>query len=116
MKLTSIITRSATIALATAALAAPAASARPADLPPAPRAAEQQRQDSGSTNPAPYPTRPAQGEQANPRPDTTAAAPAARGIAWTTITIGMAGSLLAIGTIAGRTRRTRRTGRSRITA
>ena len=113
MKLTSIVTRSATIALATAALAAPAASARPADLPPAPRAAEQQRQVAGSTRPAPYPTRPAQGEQANPRPDAAAPAPADREIAWTTIAIGMAGSLLAIGTIAGRTRRT---GRARITA
>jgi hypothetical protein len=36
--------------------------------------------------------------------------------AWTTIAIGIAGTLLAIGAIAGITSRTRRTGRARITA
>ena len=38
------------------------------------------------------------------------------GLDWTTIGLGIAGSLLAIGAIAGTTRRTRRTGRTRIAA
>ena len=38
------------------------------------------------------------------------------GLDWTTIGLGIAGSLLAIGAIAGMTRRTRRTGRTRLAA
>ena len=123
MTLSSIITRTATIALAAAALAAPAASARPADMPPAianAAATAQPKQAERSADVGDYPTRPAQGEQANPRPDasTTAATrtPAERDIAWTTIGIGIAGSLLALGAIVGIVKRTRRTGRARITA
>ena len=123
MKLSSIITRSATIALAAAALAAPAASARPADMPPAvakAATAEQHKQARRSADVGDYPTRPAQGEQANPQPQTTTTAattaPATRDIAWTTIAIGVAGSLLALGALAAIARHTRRGGRARITA
>jgi hypothetical protein len=123
--LRSIFTRTATIALAAAALAAPTASARPADMPPAnananAATAAQHEQAKRSADVGDYPTRPAQGEQANPRPDattTTATTPVAeRDIAWTTIGIGLAGSLLALSAIAGIVRHTRRSGRARITA
>jgi hypothetical protein len=114
MTLRSIITRTATIALTAAALAAPTASARPADAPGV--AATQQSSAAVST----YPTRPAQGEQANPRPDATTTAAtkplAERDTNWTTIAIGIAGSLLAVGGIALIGSRTRRTGRARIAA
>ena len=49
-------------------------------------------------------------------PGSTSQPAADDGIAWTTIAIGIAGTLLAIGAIAGITTRTRRTGRTRITA
>jgi hypothetical protein len=116
------IIRTITTAIAIAALTAPTALARPADTPPAKAAAATQEQDARSGT-SEYPTRPAQGEQANPRLNTTRSEsmpkPAADdGIAWTTIGlgIGIAGGLLAIGAIAAMTRRTRRTGRARITA
>jgi hypothetical protein len=118
----SIITHTATIALAAAALAAPAASARPADMPLAvaeAATAAQHKQAKRSADVGDYPTRPAQGEQANPRPDATTTAAsrvAERDIAWTTIGIGVAGSLLAFGAIGGLVRRTRRGGRARVTA
>jgi hypothetical protein len=121
--MTRSIIRTATIALAAAALAAPAASARPADMPPAvakAATAAQHKQAERSAAVADYPTRPAQGEQANPRPDATTTAAtgalAERDIAWTTIGIGVAGSLLALGAIAGIVRHTRRSGRPRVTA
>jgi hypothetical protein len=120
MTLRSIITRTATIALAAAALTAPTASARPADMPPAvakTTAATQHQQGMRSVDASEYPTRPAQGEQANPQPDaTTTTAPAERDIAWTTIGIGVAGGLLALGAIGGLVRHTRRGGRARVTA
>jgi hypothetical protein len=119
--LRSIFTRTATIALAAAALAAPTASARPADVPNAnAAAAAQHEQAKRSADVGDYPTRPAQGEQANPRPDattTTATTPVAeRDIAWTRIGIGLVGSLLALSAIAGIVKHTRRSGRARITA
>ena len=116
------------------AIGAPAASAmpidppgapgaRPADMPPAvakTTAATQHQQGMRSVDASEYPTRPAQGEHAKPRPDatTTAAttAPAERDIAWTTIGIGVAGGLLALGAIGGIVRQTRRGGRARVTA
>jgi hypothetical protein len=120
--MTRSILRTATTAIAIAALGAPTALARPADMPPAVAkvaAAEQQKQ-ARLAQVNPYPTRPAQGEQANPRPDatTTAApsAPAERDIAWTTIGLGIAASLLALAAVAGITRHTRRGGRARIPA
>jgi hypothetical protein len=61
-------------------------------------------------------TRPALGSQVDPRLDATPQATADSGIAWKTIGIGVAASLLAIGAITGIARRTRRTGRARITA
>ncbi len=118
MTLTSIITRTATIALAAAALAAPAASARPADVPPAAAktaTAQQPKQAQRSADVGDYPTRPAQGEQANPRPDAPPQATADSGIAWSMIGLGMAG-LLAAAAIVGAVSLTRRSGRARITA
>jgi hypothetical protein len=117
------IIRTITTAIAITALAAPTAFARPADTPPAvakAAAAATQQQAARSAAVSDYPPRPAQGEQANPRPDATTTtatkALAERDIAWTTIAIGIAGTLLAIGAIAGITIRTRRTARARITA
>jgi hypothetical protein len=121
--MTRSIIRTATIALAAAALAAPAASARPADMPPAvakAATAAQHKQAERSSEVGGYPTRPAQCEQANPRPDATATAAttpvAERDIAWTTIGIAVAGSLLALGTITGIVRHTRRSARVRLSA
>jgi hypothetical protein len=105
--LRSILTRTATIALAAAALAAPIASARPADNPPAVAKATANA----------FPTRPViDRSPANPQRDTTSQAPADPGINWATIAIGIAGSLLAVGAITGIAGRTRRSGRARITA
>ena len=123
MSVSSSLTRTATIAVAIAALAAPIASARPVDTPPAvakSAPAAQHKQAGRSADVGDYPTRPAQGEQANPRPDATTTAAtrslAERDIAWMTIGIGVAGSLLAFGAIGGIVRRTRRGGRARVTA
>ena len=72
------IIRTATTAIAIAALAAPTALARPADMPPAvaKAAAAEQHKQARLAQLQTYPTRPAQGEQANPRPEpTTIAAP-----------------------------------------
>jgi hypothetical protein len=129
--MTRTIIRTATIALATAALAAPTALARPADTPPSAAAALQEQDlrsadaTDAATRPAPESqdlrtadaidaaTRPGVGSQASVRAHTTPRATADRGITWATIAIG---SLLAIGTIAGIAGRTRRTARARITA
>jgi hypothetical protein len=116
------IIRTATIAIAIAAFAAPTALARPADMPPAvakAAAATKHKQDARSAETDGFPTRPVIDRPSPPpnsRPHTTPTAPADPGIAWTTIAIGIAGSLLVIGVIAGITSRTRRTGRARITA
>jgi hypothetical protein len=110
------------IAIATAALAAPTAFARPADMPPAvaKAAAAEQHKQARLAQVNPYPTRPAQGEQANPRPQPTMtaalSAPAERDIAWTTIALGIGASLLALVAIGGTVKRTRRSGRARVTA
>ena len=116
------ILRTATTAIAIAALAAPTALARPADMPPAvaKAAAAEQHKQARLAQANPYPTLPAQGEQANPRPEptTTAApsAPAERDIAWTTIVISISASLLALGAIGGIVTHTRRSGRARVSA
>jgi hypothetical protein len=125
------IIRTATIAIAVAALAAPTALARPADAPPAVAKAEHKQdarspdaidaatrdeQNLRSPDSIDAATRPALGSETNPRLDATPQATADPGIAWTTIGIGVAASLLAIGAITGITKRTRRTGRARITA
>ena len=111
MTLRSIFTRTATIALAAAALAAPTASARPADMPPAvakAAAVEQQKQARRSTDANGFPTRPViDRSPASSQPDATPQAPADPGTNWATIAIGIAGSLLAVGAIAGITNRTR---------
>jgi hypothetical protein len=113
------IIRTVTIAIATAALAAPTALARPADMAPAvAKAAAAEHARLAQVNP--YPTRPAQGEQANPRPDTTTtvapSAPVERDIAWTTIASALAGGMLALAAAGGSVRHTRRNGRARISA
>lgn len=123
------IIRTATTAIAIAALAAPTALARPADMPPAvaKAAAAQHKQDARSADAEGFPTRPVIDRPSAPptaRPDITpkpvrdvTLKPVAdHGIAWTTIGIVVAGSLLAVGAIAGITRRTRRIGRARIAA
>jgi hypothetical protein len=123
------IIRTATTAIAIAALAAPTALARPADTPPAvaKAAAAQHKQDARSADADGFPTRPVIDRPSAPptaRPDITPKPTPAitpqpltdDGTAWTTIAIGIAGSLLAIGAIAGITSHTRRTGRARITA
>ena len=122
------IIRTITTAIAIAALAAPTALARPADMPPAvAKAAAQNKQNARSTDSGGFPARPVIDRPSAPptaRPDITPQSapgstpqPAADdGTAWTTIAIGIAGGLLAIGAIAGITTRTRRTGRTRITA
>ena len=115
------IIRTLTTAIAIAALAAPTALARPADMPPAvaKAAAAEQHKQARLAQLQTYPTRPAQGEQANPRPEPTTTAtltaPAARDSDWTTIGLGIAAALLALAAIAGITRHTR-SGRARITA
>jgi hypothetical protein len=151
--LTSVLTRTATIALAAAAFVAPAASARPADTRPAnateaaTAAVEHKdaRRPANATEAAAaaaehttarpadanagsrqrhagigaargYPARPAQGKQANPRADSSPQAPIDRGIAWTTIAIGLAGSLLAVGAIAGIAVHARHAGHAHIRA
>jgi hypothetical protein len=119
--------RTITTAIAIAALAAPTALARPADTPPAKATAATQQQDARSGATDGYPERPVIDRPSAPpsaRPDTapnpardvTPQPVADDAIAWTTIAIGIAGGLLAIGAIAGITSRTRRTGRTRITA
>jgi hypothetical protein len=154
--------RTITTAIAIAALAAPTALARPADTPPADKAAAAQEQDlrhlraggeviddatkheqdapstdarSGMYTPAATPavTYPSgtNDETARPQPDPptwptdpkpispTSAGNASHGengVDWTTIGLGIAGSLLALGAIAAITSRTRRTGRARIAA
>ena len=115
MTFRSIITRTATIALAAAALAAPTAIARPADTPPA-AAAALQEQDLRSADAVDAATRPALGSEASTPADTAPTASVDRGIGWATIAIGIAGSLLAVGAIALIAGRTRRTARARITA
>jgi hypothetical protein len=112
------IIRTITTAIAIAALAAPTALARPADMPPAvaKAAAAEQHKQARLAQINPYPTRPAQGEQANPRPEPTAiaapSAPAERDIPWTTIAIWLA----ALAAIAGIIRHTRHSERTRVTA
>jgi hypothetical protein len=132
------IIRTATIAIATAALAAPAALARP-DAPPAvakTTPAAKHNQDARSpdaidaaANPRDVssPDAPHQGPWSSLADGPPSAPPSSRphltpnattdpGIAWATIALGIAGSLVAVGAIAGIASRTRRTARARITA
>lgn len=112
------IIRTVTTAIAIAALAAPTALARPADMPPAvaKAAAAEQHKQARLAQLQTYPTRPAQGEQANPRPEPTTTAtlpaPAERDIPWTTIAIWLA----ALAAITAIVRHARHSGRARITA
>ena len=116
------IIRTAITAIAIAALAAPTALARP-DAPPAVNkvehnqdarspdaidAATRDEQNLRSPDTIDAATRPTLGSQANPPLDATTQATADSGIAWTTIGIGVAASLLAIGAVAGIASRTRR--------
>ncbi len=133
------IIRTATIAIATAALAAPAALARP-DAPPAVAkttlaakhnqdARSPDATDAAAANPRDVrsPDAPHQGPWSslasgppsappNSRSQLTPKATTDPGLDWATITLGVAGSLLAVSAIAGIASRTRRTARARITA
>jgi hypothetical protein len=130
--LRSIFTRTATITLAAAALAAPTAIARPADTPPTATAAVQE-QDLRAVDARDAAAKPRDAREAaarplpgpptwptNPQPINSVPAAEAtdsgNGIGWATIAIGIAGSLLAVGAIAGIAGRTRRAARARITA
>jgi hypothetical protein len=135
--LSSIITRTATIALAAGALAAPTASARPAETPPAAAkaaSADQHRQARRSaaagTQSKQHPiaaVQPATRRRlpgpptwpVNPQPITPARGvnnPASSDVNPTTIGLGIAASLLAIAGVAGLARRSRRVQRARVTA
>jgi hypothetical protein len=135
MTLTRIITHTATIAAAATALAAPAATARPADAHATvtttaavmPHKQEHRsagvigtgslRRHAGVGAVRGYPTRPAQDEQANPRPDaTTSGVPAERDRPWTASAIAIAAGLLALAAIGATLRRTRHGGRGRLAA
>ena len=103
--------RIATVSLALVALAAPTALARPAEMPaPAQRSA-----DSGG-----FPARPVLDRNPTPpsprAPAAVPVAPADHGVDWTTIGLGVAGGLVAVGAVAGLAVRTRRAGSARATA
>jgi hypothetical protein len=126
------IISTATLAIAIAALAAPAALARPADTPPAAATQEQEARpdaiDGYSQRPMnDRPSAPSAPPQpgpptwpTDPEPISSARAGSAShdegGVDWTTIGVGIAGSLLVLGAIAGITSRARRSGRARIAA
>ncbi|HYH88987.1 MAG TPA: hypothetical protein VEX67_07120 [Solirubrobacteraceae bacterium] len=120
MTLRGIITRTAPIALAAAALVAPSASARPAEAPTAERAGvEQHKQARRTTKASEFPTRPVLDRPSYPPnswADAVPNAPADRGNTSATIGLGLAAGLLAAVAIAGIARRTRRSGRAGINA
>jgi hypothetical protein len=110
-------TRTLAAALAIAALAAPTALARPDASAP--------HLAGGRPATSHFATRPVLDRPSAPtnvQADTPPSASpvtvtvADHGIDWTTIALGIAGSLLAVGTIAAITSHTRRSGRARITA
>jgi hypothetical protein len=117
--MTRTIVRTATLALALAALAAPTALARPdAGMSAAPK-----HLAGGHHAISHYVTRPVLDRPNNAQPSTPAAqpvtvsvAPADHGIDWTTIAIGIAGSLLAVGAVTTIAHRTRRAHHPRIAA
>ena len=104
--------RIATVSLALVALAAPTALARPAETPVAPA---QRSADTGG-----FPARPVLDRNPTPpsprAPAAVPVAPADHGVDWTTIGLGVAGGLLAVGAVAGLAVRTRRAGSARATA
>ena len=106
----SSFTRTATIALAAAALAAPAASARPAETPPVAAAADA----SVSPRPLPGPTWPVNPQPIKPAPAVHVSDRG--GLDWTTIGLGIAGSLLLVAGGAAVARRNRRVQHTRVTA
>jgi hypothetical protein len=113
------ITRTVTIAIATAALVAPTALARPADAPPAVAKAAadadaaKRREEFRLARAEAYPTRPAQADHVSPRPDTaTSALPSDRDVAWTTLVLVIVAGLLVLAAIGGIIRHARAGGRS----
>jgi hypothetical protein len=113
------IIRTIAIAIAIAALAAPTALARPADMPPAvtKAASAEQHKQARRAQLNPYPTRPAQGEQANPRPETPPQAAAVADGGWDTVGLWSAVGLLALAAaVAVMTSRARRIRHGRLTA
>ena len=117
--MTRTILRTVTIALVTAALAAPTALARPDAV--LRTATAQQTQHTQPAHPVAgsrfgrpaLDLDPAQTTPSSP-PVTVSVTSADQGIDWATIGIGIAGSLLAVGAIAGITSRTRRSHHPRI--
>jgi hypothetical protein len=89
---------------------------RSADAIDAATRAAPEAQDLRSADAIDAATQAALDSQANTAADTTPQASAERGIAWTTIAIGIVSSLLALGIIAGISSRMRRTARARISA
>ncbi len=108
--MTRTIVRTATVALAIAALAAPTALARPDSAvrtaPAQHLTAARPATDQFATRPI-LDRNPVQPDQASSPPVTVSVAPTDRGIDWATIGIGIAGSLLAVGAIALITTRVR---------
>ena len=100
------ITRATTLALAIAVFAAPTALARPADVP------------ARYAGPGEFPTRPVLDRPSAPtnsRPNTARNVPANNaGGDWATIGLGLAGSVLVVGAVAGIAGRTRHVRRARI--
>jgi hypothetical protein len=119
--MTRSLVRTAALALATTALAAPTAFARP-DVTPAAAKPAAHAQGTRHADTDQFATRPVLDR--NPTsPSTPSSAPvtlsvtsADQGIDWATIAIGIAGSLLAVGLVAGIAGRTRRAGHPRVIA
>ena len=91
----SILIRTAAVVLATTVLAAPTAFARPDVTPTGTHAQAARHADSNG-----FPTRPVIDRNPASASTLVPVAPADRGIDWTTIAFGIAGSLLAVGAIA----------------
>ena len=123
----SSIIRTITTAIAIAALAAPTALASPADTSPAvakAAAAAQHKQyvrspdaiDAATRPPlAGPPTWPVNPQPIKPAP-VVHASDGGNGLDWTTIGLGLAGALLAVGSVVVIARHSRRIGRARVAA
>ncbi len=117
--MTRTIVRTAALALTVAALTAPTALARPdAGGPAAGRHLAGGRPATSHFAARPVLDRPNTTQPSAPaaQPVTVSVAPADHGIDWTTIGIGIAGSLLAVGAVATIANRTRRGHHPRIAA
>ena len=111
--MTRSLVRTAALALAIAALAAPAAFARPDVTPAATHAQGARHADTNGFAERPIIDRNPVAPSSAP---VTVSVVSDRGIDWATIGIGIAGSLLAVGAIAGIAAYSRRAGRHRVAA